>query len=61
MTLEEVTALDALARKRFTYRVNNVMAWRSYADDVLVGKWWQGDCSTYLAAMPARSPIVTGF
>lgn len=49
MNKADISAADAAARLQFTYKedapgiANNL--WRSFADNVLAGKPWQGDCS----------------
>lgn len=53
MNKAAIDALDAQVRRNWSYRAdapgvaNNL--WRSFADDVLAGKAWQGDCSDLVA------------
>lgn len=46
MTFDEVKQIDARARERFSYKVEefNLLHWRSHADAVRRGEPWHGPC-----------------
>lgn len=45
MLADEIKAIESLCRARWTYKIVNVQQWRSYGDDILAGKPWEGDCT----------------
>lgn len=51
MKREQIAALDAKARAHFTYFVDDVMKWRSHADDVLAGNPWKGYCADLVSTV----------
>lgn len=45
MLAAEIKVIERLCRARWSYKINDVHKWRSYGDDILAGKSWQGDCT----------------